>query len=52
MQNSFEQVVQFLIVNGILSEFKSRINGIYEEIIEQKWKNRSDFLLIMEQISE
>lgn len=52
MHNSFDQAVQFLIANGVLSEFRSRINAIYEEIIEQKWKNRTDFLLIMERINE
>jgi hypothetical protein len=51
MHNSFEQAVQFLIANGILSEFKSRIKAIYDEILQQKWKNRSDFLLIMERIN-
>jgi hypothetical protein len=50
--NSFDQAVQFLIANGVLSEFKSRINSIYEEIIKQKWKNKSDFLLIIERINE
>ncbi|GGA72498.1 hypothetical protein GCM10008015_11460 [Flavobacterium palustre] len=51
MHNSFDQAVQFLIANGILSEFKRRINAIYDEILQQKWKNSSDFLLIMERIS-
>ena len=35
MHNSFDQAVQFLIENGILSEFKSRINAIYNEILQQ-----------------
>lgn len=52
MQNSFDQAVQFLIANGILSEFKSRINAIYEEIISQKWKNKADFLPIIERFNE
>ncbi|HTG66246.1 MAG TPA: DUF6155 family protein [Flavobacterium sp.] len=52
MFNSFEQVVHFLVANGILSEFKSRITAIIEEIIEQKWKNHREFLLIMERINE
>ena len=52
MYNSFEQAAHFLVANGILGDFKGRINGIYEEIIVQKWKNRSDFLLIMERINE
>ncbi|GEL11797.1 hypothetical protein SAMN05192550_2828 [Flavobacterium glycines] len=52
MFNSFEQAVQFLIANGILSEFKSRITAIFEEITEQKWKNKNDFLKIIERINE
>lgn len=52
MYNSFEQAVQFLIANGILGEFKSRILAIYEEVIHQKWKNRTDFLPIMDRINE
>lgn len=52
MSNSFEQAVQFSISNGILSEFNSRIRAISEETIAQKWKNKSDFLLILERITE
>ena len=52
MSNSFEQAVQFSIANGILSEFNSRIRAISEETIAQKWKNKSDFLLILERIDE
>ncbi|HJS00925.1 MAG TPA: DUF6155 family protein [Flavobacterium sp.] len=51
MHNSFDQVVQFSVANGILGEFKARINAIYDEIIKQKWKNKSDFLQIMELIN-
>jgi len=52
MSNSFEQAVQFSIANGILNEFNSRIRAISEETIAQKWKNKSDFLLILERIDE
>ncbi|OYX80232.1 MAG: hypothetical protein B7Y83_18690, partial [Flavobacteriales bacterium 32-34-25] len=52
MSNSFEQAVQFSISNGILSEFNSRIRAISQETIAQKWKNKSDFLLILERIDE
>ncbi len=52
MSNSFEQAVQFSISNGILSEFNSRIRAISQETIAQKWKNKSDFLLILERITE
>ncbi|MFA9191668.1 DUF6155 family protein [Flavobacterium sp. FZUC8N2.13] len=52
MFNSFDHAVQFTIANGILSEFISRIRAISEETIQQKWKNKGDFLLIIERIEE
>lgn len=52
IQNSFDQAVQFLITNGILSEFKSRVKAISDETSKQKWKNKSDFLLILERIDQ
>ena len=52
MLNSFDQAVQFLIKNGILSEFRSRLNAIFQETIEQKWKNKKDFLQIIAQIND
>ena len=52
MSNSFEQAVKFSIANGILIEFNSQIRAISEETIAQKWKNKSDFLLILERIDE
>lgn len=48
MLNSFEQAVKFLIANGILEEFKSRIIAISEETRQQKWINREDFTAIIE----
>lgn len=52
MLNSFDQTVQFLIKNGILNEFRSRLNAIIQETIGQKWKNKSDFLQITERIND
>ncbi|MDX6182931.1 DUF6155 family protein [Flavobacterium sp. Fl-77] len=46
--NSFEQAVNFIISNGILSEFKSRIVAIHEETTQQKWKNKHDFEVVLE----
>ncbi|MCV9928739.1 DUF6155 family protein [Flavobacterium sp. LS1R49] len=51
MFNSFEQAVTFIISNGILAEFKSRINQIHQETITQKWKNEPDFEVILDKIS-
>ena len=48
--NSFEQALNFVISNGILNEFKSRIILIQEQAIQQKWKNKYDFETILEKI--
>ncbi|WP_338644523.1 DUF6155 family protein [Flavobacterium sp. KS-LB2] len=48
MFNSFEQAVIFLIANGILNDFKTRIIGIHTETIEQKWFNEPEFNAIIE----
>jgi hypothetical protein len=48
MFNSFEQAVAFMIANGILNEFKSRIMTIHNETISQKWKNEPEFNAIIE----
>ncbi|SFD90979.1 DUF6155 family protein [Flavobacterium phragmitis] len=50
MLNSFEQAVNFIVSNGIFSDFKLRINAILEEIVTQKWKNKYDFEAILEKI--
>lgn len=50
MLNSFEQVVNFTISNGILSEFKERIIAVEQQTIQQKWKNRYDFETILDKI--
>ncbi|HKO77934.1 MAG TPA: DUF6155 family protein [Flavobacterium sp.] len=43
MFNSFEQALNFIISNGILAEFKTRLISIYDEVLQQKWHNLSDF---------
>lgn len=48
--NSFEQVVNFVISNGILHDFKERIMSIQQETMQQKWKNKYDFEAILEKI--
>lgn len=50
MFNSFEQAVNFVISNGILNEFKARIENIYQETLQQKWKNRYVFETILDKI--
>lgn len=47
MFNSFEQAVIFIISNGILSEFKTRIIAIHDKTCKQKWHNEPDFNAII-----
>ena len=48
MFNSFEQAVTFLISNGILADFKTRIIAIHSQTIAQKWYNEPEFNAIIE----
>jgi len=48
--NSFEQALNFVISNGILNEFKTRIIAIQQQTIQQKWKNKYDFEIILDKI--
>lgn len=50
MLNSFEQAVNFIVANGILTEFKSRIFTIQQETTVQKWRNMYDFEVIYDKI--
>lgn len=50
MLNSFEQAVNFIISNGILAEFKTRVLEIQQQTIQQKWKNKYDFESILDKI--
>lgn len=47
MFNSFEQAVIFMIANGVLNEFKSRIVAISNETTKQDWFNNQDFEAIV-----
>lgn len=48
MFNSFEQAVVFLIANGILADFKTRILMIHNQTLVQKWYNEPEFNAIIE----
>ena len=48
MFNSFEQAVKFMIANGILNEFKTRISAINDQAVRQNWFNREEFIAIIE----
>ena len=48
MLSSFEQAIKFMIANGILDEFKSRIISISDETRQQNWFNKEEFNAIVE----
>jgi len=48
MFNSFEQAVIFMIANGALEEFKTRILAISNETSRQNWFNKEEFSAIIE----
>lgn len=50
MLNSFEQAVNYVIVNGIASEFKGRIETIFTEVKRQKWENHYEFERVVERL--
>ena len=48
MLSSFEQAVRFMIADGILEDFKSRIVAISNETNHQNWFNKQEFNAIIE----
>ena len=48
MLNSFQQVVSFMIENGILYDFKNRVEAIRAEAENQEWFNVFEFNSIVE----
>ena len=48
MLSSFEQAIKFMIANGILEEFKSRIIAISDETRQQNWFNKEEFNAVIE----
>jgi putative NIF3 family GTP cyclohydrolase 1 type 2 len=48
MLTSFQQAISFLIKNGILEEFKSRVVAIKEKAILQNWLNQYEFNALIE----
>ena len=48
MLNSFEQAVRYIIENGILYDFKNRVEAIRMETENQGWFNVSEFNSIVE----
>lgn len=52
MFNSFEQALNFIISNGIITEFKKRLIAICDEASDQKWMNLSDFKTTIELLED
>ena len=48
MFTSFEQAVKFMIANGIVEEFKTRIIAISNETMRQNWHNKVEFNAVIE----
>jgi hypothetical protein len=48
MLSSFQQAISFLIENGILNEFKNRVEAIKDEVNNQNWINAYEFNAIIE----
>lgn len=48
MFTSFNQAIKFMIANGILEEFKSRIIAVSDEADQQNWFNKEEFNAVIE----
>ena len=47
MLHSFEQVISYMIENGILDEFHKRVLAINDKTVSQNWINYSEFNAIV-----
>ena len=47
MLHSFEQVIRYMIENGILYEFYKRLMAINNETVSQNWINHTEFNAIV-----
>lgn len=43
MLNSYKQVVDYIVVNGMSANYKKRVSSIYSEAMQQKWPNKKEF---------
>ena len=48
MFNSFEQALQFIISNGIVAEFVTRLEAVSAEAAKQRWENSQEFSRVLE----
>lgn len=40
---AYKQVVDYVVANGIKSDFKERITNVHNEVYRQKWDNEKEF---------
>lgn len=52
MFTAYQQVVNFILENGIINEFLDRVVDIKEEAINQKWINKNDFINLLEKVDD
>jgi len=50
MLTSFQQAIHFMNEKGIISEFKSRVEFVYENTVSQKWFNNYEFQILLEKL--
>jgi len=50
MLTSFQQAIHFMNEKGIISEFKSRVEVVYENAVSQKWFNTYEFQILLEKL--
>ncbi|MFM7019037.1 DUF6155 family protein [Flavobacterium sp.] len=50
MLTTFQQALHFMIEKGIVSEYKSRVEAIYENTVSQKWYNNYEFQIQLEKL--
>jgi transcriptional regulator with PAS, ATPase and Fis domain len=50
MLTSFQQAIHFMNEKGIISEFKNRVEVVYENTVSQKWFNNYEFQILLEKL--
>ena len=52
MLTSYEQLIRFIVANGMVADFKSRLISISSESTIQRWQNRQEFAVAFEKIED
>ncbi len=48
--NSYKQAIDYVIVNGIVSNYRERLSAIRDEALRQRWENREEFEFLFDKI--